>query len=243
MTSSALGLEELGDVDKIWHLRQATLFSGLSLHDLDGVAAICSDHVHAKGDVIFYQDDVADSLYILNRGSVRVSLINDNGRERIINLLRTGDIFGEDLFGLRRQRQVQATAHEECWTSKITRENFRRLLIQKPRLTLNLVEILTHKLTEARQDIGDRSFLDSENRVVETLLKLSRSHGKPTVCEKKMTKLKIPLSHVQLARMIGGNRPHISKIMSKFKKRGWVLYHGRKLLINADALANLSKAG
>lgn len=243
MNSSALGWEALGDVDKVWHLRQATLLSGLSRRDLDTVVAICSDHVHAKGEVIFYQNDPADGLYILNRGSVRVSLMNDQGRERIINVLRPGDIIGEDLLGPGSHRQVQATAHEECWTSKITGENFRRLLVEKPRLAFNLIGILTHKLTDARQDIGNRSFLDTENRVVETLLKLSRSHGKPTVCEEKMTKLKIPLSHVQLARMIGGNRPHISKIMSKFKKRGWILYHGRKLLINAEVLANLSKAG
>ena len=52
-----------------------------------------------------------------------------------------------------------------------------------------------------------------------------------------MVKLIIPMSHEQLARMIGGNRPHISTIMSKFKKRGWIQYQGRKLLINTDALS------
>ena len=59
MNSSALGWGALGDVDKVWHLRQATLLSGLSQRDLDAVVAICSDHVHAKGEVVFYQNDPA----------------------------------------------------------------------------------------------------------------------------------------------------------------------------------------
>ena len=240
MSGAALRFEDLQGVDKIWHLRQAALLKGLSVRDLTVISRICTDRVYSKGEVIFYQDDPADSLFILNRGCVRVSVVNPNGREKIIGLFKTGDIFGENLMGPHKRRQVQATAHEECWASVLTRENFLRLVHEKPALALNLIEILTEKLSEAREDIGALSFLDTENRVAKTLLKLGESHGKFTVAEKKMVKLKIPLSHEQLARMIGGNRPHISTIMSKFKKRGWVHYQGRKLLINTEALANVS---
>lgn len=241
MSGAALRFEELQSVDKIWHLRQAALLRGLSPSDLAAISNLCSDRLYAKGDVIFHQDDPADSLFILNRGCVRVSVVNSNGREKIIGLFKTGDIFGENLLGAQKRRCLQAAAHEECWVSILTRENFLRLLSEKPSLALNLIEILSQKLSEAREDIGALSFLDTENRVAKTLLKLGRSHGKFTVSEKTMVKLKIPLSHEQLARMIGGNRPHISTIMSKFKKRGWVHYQGRKLLIDTEALASLPR--
>ncbi len=241
MNSAALRSEELQGVDKIWHLRQAALLRGLATSDLAAIANICSDRLYGKGEVIFHQDDPADTLFILNRGCVKVSVLNSSGREKIIGLFKTGDIFGENLLGPQRRRHVQATSHEECWVSIITRENFLRLVTEKPALALNLIEILSHKLSEAREDIGALSFLDTENRVAKTLIKLGRLHGKLTVSEKGMVKLKIPLSHEQLARMIGGNRPHISTIMSKFKKRGWVHYQGRKLLIDTEALSNLSR--
>ena len=241
MSGAALRFEELQGIDKIWHLRQAALLKGLSLNDLQAIARFCTDRLYSKGEVIFYQDDLAESLFILNRGCVRVSVVNPSGREKIIGLFKTGDIFGENFLGNQKRRHVQAVAHEECWASVITRSNFLQLVREKPALALNLIEILTQKLSEARDDIGALSFLDTENRVAKTLLKLGRTHGKFTVAEKNLVKLKIPLSHEQLARMIGGNRPHISTIMSKFKKRGWVHYQGRKLLLNTEALTNLTR--
>ncbi len=240
MNGAALRFEELQGVDRLWHLRQAVLLKGLSVRDLSTVASLCSDRLYAKGEVIFYQDDPATSLFILNRGCVRISVVNPNGREKIIGLFQTGDIFGENLL-TQPQRQVQATAHDECWVSIITRENFLRLIKEKPALAFNLIEILTMKLGEAREDIGALSFLDTENRVAKTLLKLGQEHGKSIVAEERLVKLKIPVSHEQLARMIGGNRPHISTIMSKFKKRGWVHYQGRKLLINVEALTAVTE--
>ncbi len=239
MSGAALRYEELQGVDRLWHFRQSSLLKGLTVRDLSTFVGLCSDRLYAKGEVIFYQDDPADSLFILNRGCVRISVVNPNGREKIIGLFQTGDIFGENLLAQRR-RHVQAAAHDECWVSTIAREDLLRLIQDKPALSLNLIEILTRKLGEARDDIGALSFLDTENRVAKTLLKLGQEHGKPIVAEKRLIKLKIPVSHEQLARMIGGNRPHISTIMSKFKKRGWVNYQGRKLLINVDALTSLT---
>ena len=236
MSGAALRFEELQGVDKIWHLRQATLLKGLSVPDLSTIAQICSDRLYSKGELIFSQEDPADSIFILNRGCVRVAVVNPSGREKIIGLFKTGDVFGENILGVQQKRNAQATAHQECWTSIITRDDFLRLVSHKPSLALNLIEILTTKLGEARDDIGALSFLDTEHRVAKTLLKIAGSHGRSTVTDKDMIKLTIPLSHEQLARMIGGNRPHISTIMSKFKKRGWVDYQGRKLLVNKGAL-------
>lgn len=234
--SAALRSEELQGVDKIWHLRQAPLLKGLSVQDLAVVAQICSDRIYSRGEIIFSQDDPADSIFILNRGCVRMSVVNPGGREKIVGLFQTGDVFGESVLGTDEKRRVQAEAHDECWVSIVSRDNFLRVMNVKPALAYNLIEILTHKLVEAREEIGALSFLDTERRVARTLLQLAHRHGKQTVSDNHLIKLKIAVSHEQLARMIGGNRPHISTIMSKFKKRGWVHYQGRKLLINMAAL-------
>ncbi len=237
MNGVALRFEELQGVDRIWHLRQAVLLKGLSVPDLTAIANICSDRIYSKGEVIFSQEDVADAIFILNRGCVRISVVNPTGREKIISLFKTGDVFGENVLGHPQRRKVQATAHEECWVSIVSRDNFLRMMSLKPELALNLIEILSHKLAETREDIGALSFLDTEHRVAKTLFKLAARHGKQTVTDRDMIKLTIPVSHEQLARMIGGNRPHISTIMFKFKKRGWVQYQSRKLLINTEALS------
>ena len=71
MSVAALRFEELEGADRIWHLRQAVLLKGLSVPDLTAISRICSDRIYSKGEVIFSQDDVADAIFILNRGCVR----------------------------------------------------------------------------------------------------------------------------------------------------------------------------
>ncbi len=188
MSVAALRFEELEGADRIWHLRQAVLLKGLSVPDLTAISRICSDRIYSKGEVIFSQDDVADAIFILNRGCVRISVVHPKGREKIIGLFKTGDVFGENILGQQKRRKVQATAHDECWVSAVSRDNFLRMMSLKPGLALNLIEILVQKLAEAQEDIGALSFLDTEHRVAKTLLKLAARHGKLTVADRNMVK-------------------------------------------------------
>jgi len=236
MSTAQLRCEELVNVDRIWHLRQTGLVDGLSHSELNAIASAFEDRIYSKGELIFDQGDPADSLFILNRGCVRISIVYRNDREKILAIHMTGDVFGEDLLGPKEYFETQATAHEESWVSIIPRDQFVTLIQDRVSIALNYIKILSWRLSEAREDIASQCFFNTERRVANTLLKLARTHGKPIFGEKDMLKLKILLPHQQLARLIGGNRSHLSTIMSKFKKRGWVLYHGGKLLINVKEL-------
>ena len=229
---------ELRNADKLWHLRRASLLKNLSLPHLGAVADLCVDRIYEKGETIFAQDDPADCLFILNRGVVRTS-VEKNGKERTVGILKRGEMFGEDLFGPEGTRQMWATAHEESWVSSISRENLFKRMQQQPALLLNFIQLLNRKLQEAQGEATAFSFLDTKHRVAKTLLRLGCVHGTPIVADNRMRKLRIAVSHEQLASLVGGNRPHVSTIMSKFKTWGWILYEGRKLVINIEALERL----
>ena len=109
-------------------------------------------------------------------------------------------------------------------------------------IALNYAKILNRRLVEAREDIKSHSFLDTESRLAKVLLSLAERHGKPLLGNGDMIKLKISLSHEQLAQLVGGNRPHVSMIMSKFKRKEWIHYQGRKLLIHREKMAGLLQA-
>ncbi|MDA2932806.1 Crp/Fnr family transcriptional regulator [Acidobacteria bacterium AH-259-D05] len=236
MSTTQLQCEELVRVDRIWHLRRTGLLDGLSLFELTTVVSACREQIYSKGEIIFHQGDPADSLFILNRGCVRISIVNSNDQEKILGIYMTGDIFGENVLGPQNCFRTQATAHEESWVSIISRDHIASLIQQRACVALNYIRILNERLLEARQDLGAHSFLNTERRLGRTLLKLADTRGKPIFGKKNMLKLNISLPHQQLARLVGGNRPHISTIMSKFKKQGWVLYDRRKLLINVKEL-------
>ena len=118
MSGTALRSEELQGVDRIWHLRQAVLLKGLSVPDLAAIAQICSDRIYSKDEVIFSQDDVADAIFILNRGCVRISVVNPMGREKIVGLFKTGDLFGEIFSPFRKMKSPGPASSTQLWAAK-----------------------------------------------------------------------------------------------------------------------------
>jgi len=211
---------------------------GLSLEDLNAVVSACKDRIYSKGEVVFDQGDPADSLYILNRGCVRISVVNPDDREKILGVYTAG-VLGENVLGSEESFQVRATAHEESWISMISSDQLNFLIRKRSAIAINYVKLLSQRLREARQDIESHSFLDTEHRLARMLFKLADRHGKSVFGDERMVKLRIAVSHEHLARMVGGNRPHVSMMMSKFKRRGWISYQGRKLVINREAMEGL----
>ncbi|HSR67354.1 MAG TPA: Crp/Fnr family transcriptional regulator [Acidobacteriota bacterium] len=229
-------------MDKLWHLKQCPLLEGLKDDDVTAVAGICKDRIFAKGDTLFERGQAANQIYIIFRGSVRSAVGSEGGKERIVGFFKTGDILGENILGPRPAHQSEATAHEECWVGVLSRQAFVTLLTERSSLALNFIRILSQKLGEAREDIKSLSFMGTEERLAQTLIKLGASHGKDIVSQDCVRKLRFPLSHEHLARLIGANRPHVSTIMSGFRKKGFIEYQGRKLLINMKRMATLTDA-
>ncbi len=224
-------LEQPLNADRLWHLRRSGLMDGLPLVDIEAVMSLCTDRVYLKEEVIFDQGHSADSLFLLNRGCVRVSVKDSQDREKILALYSQG-ILGENPLTLEQCFQVRATAHEESWVSIIPSTRFAELIEERPAIGLNYGNILCQRLQEARDDIRSHIFLSAEHRLAKTLLKLAKGYGMPTPAQENMVKLRIPLAHEHLARLVGANRPHVSTIMGRFKRRGLVKYLGRTLLIN-----------
>lgn len=236
MSTAQVIIDNLASADRVWHLKQSSLLSGLSDLDLEAVAVACTDRVYQKDALIFRQGDPANSVFILNRGCVRIAVINDDDQEKILGFYTNGDIFGEDVTDSQAYAQSLAVAHEESWVSIISRENFLQLIRQRPQVALNYMRVLNEKLREAQEEIEDHSFLDTQHRLQKTLLKLAEKYGRPTLGAGKMVKLRISLTHDELARLIGANRPHVSTIISELKKKGWIDYQSRKILLNVEEL-------
>lgn len=234
---SALGQRNsLENADRIWHLKQADLASKLSAEELDLIGRACFDRVYPRGKAIFREGDPIQHLFILNRGYVQLAVRGTAPRQKVLHILKGGEVFGEELLGPHSHHQATATAYQDCWVSLLARQRFLDLISSRPALSLNFIRILTQKLSEARSDLQDQSSLDAQQKVAKTLLKLGRVHGRPILAKQELRKLNIPVSHRRLADLIGGNRPHISTIMSDLKKQGVVQYQGRKLLLDMQGL-------
>jgi CRP/FNR family cyclic AMP-dependent transcriptional regulator len=179
-------------------------------------------HLKAKG-VFFSQGSSADSIFFLQKGRARLTVVSQAGKEATITLLTVGDFIGEEsvaaVLGL---RLSTATAITACSALKIERKEMIRAIDQEHELANLFMAFLLARSMRVQADLVDQLFNNSEKRLARILL-LMAEFGKPGVPETL-----IPLiTQETLADMIGTTRSRVSFFMNRFRRLGFIDYNGR----------------
>jgi CRP/FNR family cyclic AMP-dependent transcriptional regulator len=187
----------------------------------------------------FCQGDVADSVYYLQRGRARVTVVSQNGKEATITLLSSGDFVGEEslatILGL---HLATGTAVNNCTALKIARSEMIRVMHDEPEFADVFLKFLLARSMRTQADLVDQLFNSSEKRLARILL-LMAEFGKPGQPETFIP----PITQETLADMIGTTRSRVSFFMNRFRKLGFISYNGRiqvhKSLLNVVLLDQL----
>lgn len=187
----------------------------------------------------FCQGDAADSVYYLQKGRARLTVVSEAGKEATITLLSATDFVGEEsLAAIVGLHLATATAVNCCTALKIGREEMIRVMHDEPAFADIFLKFLLVRSMRIQADLVDQLFNSSERRLARILL-LMAEFGKPGEPETS-----IPLITQQtLADMIGTTRSRVSFFMNRFRKLGFISYDGRiqvhKSLLNVVLLDQL----
>lgn len=187
----------------------------------------------------FCQGDPADSVFYLQKGRARLTVVSENGKEATITLLSAFDFVGEEslatIVGL---RLATATAVSSCTALKIGRDEMIRAMHDEPAFADVFLKFLLVRSMRTQADLVDQLFNSSEKRLARILL-LMAEFGKPGGPE---TFIPLITQHT-LADMIGTTRSRVSFFMNRFRKLGFISYNGRievhKSLLNVVLLDQL----
>jgi CRP/FNR family cyclic AMP-dependent transcriptional regulator len=171
----------------------------------------------------FTQGDPADSVFYLQKGRVKVTVVSQTGKEATITILADGDFVGEEsLANVEGVRLSTATALTACTALKIGREEMIRVMHEEHALTDIFLKFLLARSMRIQADLVDQLFNSSEKRLARILL-LMAEFGKPGEPEQYIPKI----SQETLAEMIGTTRSRVSYFMNRFRKLGFIEYNGR----------------
>jgi CRP-like cAMP-binding protein len=177
----------------------------------------------APKQVFFSQGDPADSVFYLQKGRAKVTVVSQAGKEATITLVSVGDFVGESALspggGL---RLSTATAIAACTALKITREEMIRVMHEEHDFSDLFLKFLLDRTMRIQADLVDQLFNSSEKRLARILL-LMAEFGKPGEPEQYIPKI----SQEILAEMIGTTRSRVSFFMNRFRKLGFIEYNGR----------------
>jgi CRP/FNR family transcriptional regulator, cyclic AMP receptor protein len=178
--------------------------------------------VYQKDQIVFSQGEVADTIFYLQKGGVKVVVLSDQGKEAVVGILEPGQFFGEGCMNGHSLRIATSTATEESLITAITKSAMIATLHDEPKFSELFVAYLLTRNSRVEDDLIDQLFNSSEKRLARLLLLLAKfgKEGSPEPISPN-------ISQETLAEMIGTTRSRVSFFLNKFRKLGFISYNGK----------------
>jgi CRP-like cAMP-binding protein len=176
---------------------------------------------YRKNQNVFSQGDIADSVFYIQKGKIKVTVVSEHGKEAVVAILGKDEFCGEGCLAGQPKRIASATALTECEIMRIEKDALVRTLHEEPEFSQLFLEHLLARTIRVEEDLVDQLFNSSEKRLARALLLLA-NFGKEGRPEPIITKV----SQETLAEMIGTTRSRVSFFMNKFRKLGFISYNG-----------------
>jgi CRP-like cAMP-binding protein len=205
------------------------IFDAQAFLDSAGVARRIA--VYRKSQKIYSQGDRATSVMYVQKGGVKLSVVNEVGKEAVVAMLGPADFFGEGSLAGQSVRMGMATAITPTTVLVIERNEMIRVLHAEHAFSDRFLAYMLARNIRIEQDLVDQLFNSSEKRLARTLLLLAR-YGKQDQPQIMLPKV----SQETLAEMIGTTRSRVNFFMNKFRKLGFIKYNGG-LHINTSLLS------
>jgi len=174
-----------------------------------------------KNQIIYQQGDPAVSVFFVQSGKVKKTVVSEQGKEAVVALLGTGDFFGEGCLAGQTLRLETAAALTACVIAQISKADITRVIHEEPAFAELFIAHLLARNSRVEGDLVDQLFNSSEKRLARTLLLLA-NFGKEGEPEAIIAKI----SQETLAEMIGTTRSRVSAFMNKFRQLGLIDYNG-----------------
>ena len=181
-----------------------------------------------KDQIVFSQGDVADAVFYIQQGTIKLTVISEQGKEAVIAMLEPGQFFGEGCLNGHGLRVATTTAMDECVITRIAKADMIAALHNEPDFSELFMSYLLARNSRIEEDLVDQLFNSSERRLARLLLLLA-NFGKEARPEPIVGKI----SQETLAEMIGTTRARVSFFMNKFRKLGYIDYNGHLTVRNS----------
>ena len=191
-----------------------------------------------KKERIYLPGEPGQSIYLLKKGVVKISKVTLDGRELTLAFLKPGEIFGElEVMG-ETARDTQAEAHSDLLICVLRRENLMQIMEMKPKLGIQLSKLIGFRRKVIENRLENLIFRSISQRLASLLLELGREFGEPNG---NGVKINLPLTHQDLANLIGAARQTVTETLHTFKSHGLIEMTGKWITFkNPEGLKNLA---
>ncbi|GAA5317053.1 MAG: cAMP-activated global transcriptional regulator CRP [Candidatus Pelagadaptatus aseana] len=197
------------------------------IKNVDEFLSHCHRRRFPAKSTLIYAGDNSDSLYYIVKGSVTVSIEDDDGREIIVAYLNPGDFFGEMGMFEQGARSAWVRAKTECEVGEISYGRFNELVETHPEFLFAVGEQMARRLRNTTRKVGDLAFLDVTGRVARTLLDLSAEPDAMTHPDG----MQIKITRQEIGRIVGCSREMVGRVLKSLEDQGLITAHGKTIVV------------
>ena len=212
-------------------LKSVEIFSGLSDAELSALEESSIRRSYPKNTVIINENDVADSLYVIESGKVKVYCSDKNGKEFIMNTLSGGDYFGELALLDDDRRSASVRTMEKADFCIIYKQDFNQVLDQHPNIAKTLIRNITRRVRALTEKVKSLALQDVYGRVTKVLNSLATERNDEFYVEEK-------LPQQDIADRVGASREMVARILKDLTIGGYISFENRHIVIHRRLPAN-----
>jgi len=216
--------------ERHWYIKNCDLFEQLEPAHFSALERDSRLRKFAKGSPVYLPADASDSVFLLAEGRIKLISITPDGKQAILAFIEPGELFGEmALFGAA-GREEYAEAMAASVVVMLPTESLDRVMQDSPSAALRVTKLVGLRRQRVERRLRSLLFRSNRDRLVHFLLELCETYGKPTA---DGLHLAIPLSHQDIANVIGTTRETVTHLLGELQLNG-VLKVGRQKLVVRD---------
>ena len=212
---------------KLWYLKRLDLFKGMKEAEMKQIENKMVMKDYDKKEYIYFSLDDTDRVYFVKDGNVEIGYVDESGRELVLDILGPGEIFGTILG--KGMHSGFARASGKALICTMNRTDFEDFLQRSPDVSLKVLKFLGFKINVLENKLQNLVFKDIKTRICDLLYSLYQKSG-----DKQKQIIKIPLTHQDIANLVGSTRETTSVYMSELKKDGIIAYERRRIKILSE---------
>lgn len=209
-------------------LKELLIFSKLEWDEVKLICERAYEKRYYKNEVIFFENDNDQKLYILVAGRVKLSMLSPDGKEKVLTILQEGDIFGEMSLFDQDPHPLTAEVVEDARLVILPFKELEAIIMKNPKVAIKIIEALAKKSRLLTSQIRELVFQDAEGRLASLLTRFVEEFG---VEVKSGKMIDLILTHQEIANLLGSSRVTVTKLLNQFIDEGVIKIYKRKIVV------------
>ena len=222
---------------KYWYLRDHKLFRILSYSQIKQLCIISNFKKAKKGDILYFSDTNIPQIFLLKKGNIKIVEIDNEGNEKIKEIIQKGDLFGELTLEQNNSNEVAKALTDEVIICSFLLSDFENLMRKYPDLALSYTKFIGFKIKKWKNNYNNLIFLNAETRLLLFLIEWAEQDG---IEENGNFRIENYLTQNDIAQIICTSRQTTISLLSDLEQKNIISYSRKEIMIpNIEVLKNL----